>query len=148
MTVGTVNWILTKPLANENQFANFEETHGITFPADFKADVLENNNGRPRPNVFDSRNRKELVAKALLSFDTAHPDNIWDTYDYLKERLQNGVMPFMSDQFGNYICFDYRFANNPSIVFWDHELSEANPSKSISLVADGYSEFLDCLYSL
>jgi hypothetical protein len=88
------------------------------------------------------------VAKALLSFDKTHPDNIWDTYDHLKGRLPNGVIPFMSDQFGNYICFDYRSSNNPPVVFWDHELSESNPNKSIIHVADGYIGFLDSLYSL
>lgn len=142
----TVTWILTKDLIDESQMKKFESEHGITFPPEYKECVLKNNGGRPRPNVFDSSNRKELVAKALLSFERTHLDNIWDTYENLRERLPEGVIPFMSDQFGNYICFDFRNSNIPSVVFWDHEQSHSNSDKSIIPIADGFMEFLNSLY--
>ncbi|WEA45441.1 SMI1/KNR4 family protein [Priestia aryabhattai] len=143
-----VKWILTKKLEKTEELNRFEQTYSIKFPVQFKEIVLENNAGRPRPNVFDSSERTELVAKALLSFDSSHPDNIWDTYQHVKGRLPNDIVPFMSDQFGNYVCFDYQYSKKPAVVFWDHELSQFNPNKSVGEVADDFEEFLNCLYSL
>lgn len=143
-----VHWILKKPLVNKQQVANFEEKYHINFPSDFTKTVYENNGGRPRPNVFDSTVRKELVAKSLLSFDKDHMDNIWETYDSLKENLPYGIIPFMSDQFGNYICFDYRNNEIPNVVFWDRELSNINSKNSFINVKDNFTNFLNSLYEI
>ena len=67
--------------------------------------VKEYNFGRPRPNVFDTQITKERVAKALLSFEPGHAENIWDMYTSLKKQLPADVIPFMIDQFGNFVCF-------------------------------------------
>ena len=146
--LGTVNWVLTKALTDEKYISDFEKEYDIIFPAEYKATIIESNGGRPRPNVFDSVDRIELVAKSLLSFDKTHKENIWDTYDQLKNHLSKDVIPFMSDQFGNYVCFDYRNTKIPSIVFWDHELSNEHLGSVIIDVVDSYIEFLDSLYNI
>ncbi|CAM4168887.1 SMI1/KNR4 family protein [Bacillus paramycoides] len=143
-----VNWIMSKPLRDEKEVSRFENMLGIVLPEDYKVCVDYNNAGRPRPNVFDTAHRKELVAKALLSFDQSHVENIWTTYENLKNQLPKLIVPFMSDQFGNYICFDYRTSNEITVVLWDHELSHQNITEGIIYIANSFSEFVEGLYEL
>ncbi|HDR4901415.1 MULTISPECIES: SMI1/KNR4 family protein [Bacillus] len=143
-----IKWIMSKPLGNEEAVVRFENMLEIVLPNDYKLCVANYNAGRPRPNVFDTAQRKELVAKALLSFDQTNVENIWTTYENLKNQLPKQIVPFMSDQFGNYICFDYRTSNEPAVVFWDQELSHQNIEKGIIYIANSFSEFIGGLYEL
>ncbi|MDA1525325.1 SMI1/KNR4 family protein [Bacillus cereus] len=143
-----IKWIMSKPLGNEEAVVRFENMLEIVLPNDYKLCITNYNAGRPRPNVFDTAQRKELVAKALLSFDQLNVENIWDTFENVKNQLPKRIVPFMSDQFGNYICFDYRTSNEPTVVFWDHELSHQNIEKGISYIANSFSEFVEGLYEL
>jgi hypothetical protein len=144
--VSVMNWILAKPLENVSLISSFQEKYGVIFPDDFKACVLEHNGSRPRPNIFDVSSRKELVAKSLLSFNKNDSDNIWETNDQLNVKLSNLVIAIMSDQFGNYICLDYRNRKVPSIIFWDHELSYTNPNDCLKYVADTFGDFINGMY--
>lgn len=139
---------MSKPLGSEEAVVRFENMLEIVLPNDYKLGVANYNAGRPRPNVFDTAQRKELVAKALLSFDQTNVENIWTTYENLKNQLPKQIVPFMSDQFGNYICFDYRASNEPAVVFWDQELSHQNIEKGIIYIANSFSEFIGGLYEL
>jgi len=143
-----VNWILSKILEDQSAITRFEEKYGIKFPEEFKSIVRQFNGGRPRPNIFDSTQRKELVAKALLSFNESHTENIWDTYESLKTRLPKNIIPFLTDQFGNYICFDYRNTTIPTIVLWDHEKAFSYYQDAIIYVEDTFESFLASLYSI
>lgn len=139
-----MEWVLTKPLTsgNEEKIKEFEKKYQIHFPKNYVEVVEQYNNGRPRPNVFDTEKNKERVAKSLLSFDSSHKDNIWETYTALYKQLPSGVFPFMVDQFGNYVCFFYDpLLEEPSIVFWNLEVLQ------IEKVATTFKEFLNQFYS-
>jgi hypothetical protein len=146
VNVTVMKWILAKQLENVSLISSFQEKYRIILPDDFKACVVEHNASRPRPNIFDVNSRKELVAKSLLSFNKNDSDNIWQTNSQLNEKLPNQVIAFMSDQFGNYICFDYRNTKVPSIMFWDHELSYTNPNDCLKYVADKFGDFINGMY--
>ncbi|WP_422122331.1 SMI1/KNR4 family protein [Planococcus sp. X10-3] len=138
-----MKWILSKPLKNMDLVKDFENKHQIVFPGKYLEVVKEYNNGRPRPNVFDSEENKERVAKSLLSFDPDHQDNVWETYKVLYKQLPSDVFPFIIDQFGNYVCFFYDpLLEEPSIVFWN--LEEQQTEK----VASSFEDFLNQLYSI
>ncbi|WP_283750954.1 SMI1/KNR4 family protein [Bacillus cereus] len=143
-----VKWIMSKPLEDEKAVVRFENMLEIVLPDDYKLCITNYDAGRPRPNVFDTAQRKELVAKALLSFDQSNVENIWDTFENIKNQLPKRIVPFMSDQFGNYVCFDYRNSNEPTVVFWDHELSHQNITEEIIYIANSFSEFVEGLYEL
>lgn len=138
-----MNWILVKNLSNSEIINDFEKKYEIEFPDSFKEIVRHYNGGRPRPNTFDSVETKERVVKGLLSFNKQDRENIWDTYENLKERLPNRVFPIISDPFGNYICMAFNATSKESIiVFWNHETSE------LENVANNFSGFLKLLYEL
>lgn len=138
-----MEWVLVKPLKSEQLIQNFEEKHDIEFPSSYRDIVTDHNNGRPRPNVFDTQDSKERVAKSLLSFDPEAKESIWGTYDTMSGRLPADTIPFMIDQFGNYVCFYYdSLKEEPAIVFWDEE------SQSIEKVSETFTTFLGLFYEL
>lgn len=138
-----MEWVLSKPLLNKDMINKFETKHQIQFPKNYVEVVCESNNGRPRPNVFDTEKDKERVAKSLLSFDSSHKENIWDTYNAMYKQLPSDVFPFMIDQFGNYVCFYYDpLMEEPTIVFWNLE------EQQIEGVASSFEDFLNQFYSI
>lgn len=138
-----MKWVLTKPLENMQLLKAFEEKNSIQLPKSFIEVVMNNNYGRPRPNIFDTDQTKERIAKALLSFDRKHSENIWDTYDAVVKQLPADVYPFMIDQFGNYVCFYFDpLLDSPSIIFFDLE------SQKVEKVADTFEEFIALFYEL
>ncbi|GEN81840.1 SMI1/KNR4 family protein [Sporosarcina luteola] len=140
-----MKWVLEKELKDDHAIERFEKLYGYKLPNDYKKVVKKHNAGRPRPNVFDTATRKELVAKSLLSYDEEHLDNIWSTYQNLKNRLPANALPFMGDQFGNYICFMFDpLEDEPTIVFWQHELG----SESVQVIASNFEEFLQGFYEI
>lgn len=138
-----MNWVLTKPLENIQSLNEFEVKYEIQFPTSFISVIEENNYGRPRPNVFDTEETKERIAKALLSFDKKHRENIWETYSAIKKQLPADVYPFMVDQFGNYICFYFDpLFEEPTIIFFELE------KQKIEKVAETFEAFLKLFYEL
>ncbi|MDT0160658.1 SMI1/KNR4 family protein [Bacillus sp. AG4(2022)] len=138
-----MKWVLTKPLENRHSLKEFEEKNGIQFPKSFTEVALNNNYGRPRPNVFDTIKTKERIAKALLSFDKKHSENIWETYNAVVKQLPADVYPFMIDQFGNYVCFYYDpLVDAPSIIFFDLE------SQKVEKIAETFEQFITLFYEI
>lgn len=138
-----MNWVLTKPLENIQSLKEFEEKYTIKFPESYIEIVKDNNYGRPRPNVFDTEQTKERIAKALLSLDKKHAENIWDTTKALAKQLPADIYPFMIDQFGNYICFYYDpLFDAPTIVFFELE------SQMVEKIADTFEQFITLFYEL
>lgn len=138
-----MRWLFVKELSNIDNLTKFELKYKLNFPISFKEKVMEYNGGRPRPNTFDTIETKERVVKGLLSFNEEDRDNIWSTYENIKDRLPDQLVPILSDPFGNYICFDFDpLLKEPRIIFWDHETSE------IEKITKSFPEFIDSLYEL
>lgn len=140
-----MKWVLEKPLETLDEVHRFEKQYAIKFPEGFIDVVSKYNAGRPRPNVFDSLEEKELIAKSLLSFNVTHLDNIWDTTLNLKKRFPINIIPFMLDQFGNYVCFEFDpLEEEPLIVFWHHE----QEMEGFQKVANKFDEYLAMFYEI
>lgn len=138
-----MNWVLSKPLTKLEFINEFEQKHNIQFPIGFIDIVKHYNFGRPRPNVFDTNEVKERIAKCLLSFDPEHSENIWDMYAVLKKQLPADVIPFMVDQFGNFVCFYFDMVSTePAIVFWNLE------TQQIESISESFEKFISSFYDL
>lgn len=55
--------------------------------------------------------------------------------------LQEFLIPFYADGYGNYVCFDIREIKKReySVVFWDHEEQLAKPSDNLEMVASNFA---------
>lgn len=137
-----MEWILKKELSDKEKVEAFEKQYNIKFPKEFKDLIEQHHAARPDPYIIDAESTKEIPAKALLSFDESHkPEDIWSSFKAIKERVPVNVIPFMSDEGGNYFCFDFDpLENEVAIVYWSHEGS------TLEHVADNLQQFIDKFY--
>ncbi|MER2107075.1 MAG: SMI1/KNR4 family protein [Solibacillus sp.] len=137
-----MKWILKKQLTDEKTIEKFEQQYNVKFPLQFKVLVTNNNAARPEPYIIDAEKTKEIPAKALLSFDEHHkPEDIWSSYEAIKGRLPVNIIPFMSDEGGNYFCLDLDpLEEVKAIVYWSHE------GNQVEKVADNLEEFISKFY--
>lgn len=133
---------MKKALVDETKIEVFENQYNVKFPQVFKKLVANYNAARPDPYIVDAEKTKEIPAKALLSFNESDsPEDIWSSYEAIKDRLPINIVPFMSDEGGNYFCLDLDpLEDESSIVYWSHERNE------IEKVANNLNLFLDAFY--
>ncbi|MFJ8234190.1 SMI1/KNR4 family protein [Ureibacillus sp. NPDC094379] len=137
-----MEWILKKELNDQQKISAFEQQYQLKFPQQFKELVMQHHAARPEPYIIDAEITKEIPAKALLSFDENHkPEDIWSSYEAIKDRLPVNIIPFMSDEGGNYFCFDFDpLEEEANIVYWTHE------NNNIQFVAQNLQQFIGKFY--
>lgn len=88
-----------------------------------------------KKKYFNFGNRKDAVFNSLLNLKEGGDDpSLIETYNNVKDRLPEKIIPFASDSFGNLICFN--FNDNPaSVCFWDHEIGAIDIEKSTTSVS-------------
>ena len=119
---------------SEEVLAVVEKCYNIILPDDYKRIVMENNNGRPSLNTFDTKVSKGHVFKKLLSFKTDDIETVY-TSKRVVENVDPKLFPIANDPFGNLICL-----KEGRIVYWLHE------DDSIEPIADSFTDFLLSLY--
>lgn len=137
-----MKWLFKKKLVDSASIKEFETTYHIRLPEELKELISEANGARPNPYIIDAETTKEIPAKALLSFNqTDTPEDIWSTYDAIKHKLPHNIIPFMSDEGGNYFCLDLDpLETQHPIVYWHHE------KKDLEVVATNLTVFLHSFY--
>ncbi|MCX7569424.1 SMI1/KNR4 family protein [Tumebacillus sp. DT12] len=131
--------------------AQVEQLYGVKFPREYVEVAVEHHGAAVLPNTFDVEKYGEAVFNRFLSYDASKPTYIVGVYEGIEERLVEGVYPFASDAFGNFICFDYRQQEDltqPAIVFWEHEAASEDPERAIYPVARSIADLIDCLYEI
>ena len=124
---------------------NVEMIFEVKFPKDFVKVMMKNDGAYPKPNRFNLNGNEEIFNN-LLSFSEEDSSNMIDTYNDVKDRLVEKVIPFAEDPFGNLICFDYRTSNQPTIVFWEHEKAFNDKESAMSYLCESFTDLLLMLY--
>ena len=154
--MGKVKWNRGKKV-EEKIVRGIEERLKVKFPKEYFECVLLNDGGYAEPSCIDV-GEKQRVFGGL-----EENEKIPAVLQSLEECLPKGVIPFAPDPAGNYFCFDYRMnLDNPSIVFWNHELTginveddddyniidinERNKRHGLECVCSSFAELLDKLY--
>lgn len=140
-----LRWICENGNVELVTISNVETVFGVKFPKDYVEIIMKNDGGYPKPNRFNL-NGEEEVFNNLLSFDEEDSSNMIDTYNDVKDRLDEKVIPFAEDPFGNLICFDYRTNNQPTIVFWEHEKKFNDNEPYLSYLCDSFTDLLLMLH--
>lgn len=141
-----ITWHNTEGKLTNQEINEVEEQLNIRFPKDYLEVVSNNDGGYPNVNVFKLNNGEEMLNN-LISFKTSSYSNILETLEAVSDRLPKKVIPFGEDPGGNLICFDYRSSDEPTVVFWDHEIAGAGEfEKAISFVSDSFTDFLNMLH--
>lgn len=143
--INNIRWICENDNIDMETILNAENIFGVKFPQDYIEIIMKNDGGYPKPNRFDL-NGNEEVFNNLLSFDEEDCSNMVDTYNDVKDRLVEKVIPFAEDPFGNLICFDYRNNDQPTVVFWEHEKAFNDKESAMTYLCDSFTELLLMLH--
>ncbi|AEP91637.1 hypothetical protein NRS6084_04178 [Bacillus subtilis] len=134
--------------ATNSQIEEVEEKLKIKFPTDYKEFIKDHNGCSPiDKKVVLFQDSRESINNLLSIGDPTRPIDLLSTIDNVKDRLVDKIIPFATDAGGNLFCFDYRMsAQEPVIVFWDHEIAYEDKESSISYVCDSFTELINKLY--
>ncbi|MCM3188777.1 SMI1/KNR4 family protein [Bacillus subtilis] len=134
--------------ATNIQIEEVEEKLKIKFPTDYKEFIKDHNGCSPiDKKVVLFQDSRESINNLLSIGDPTRPIDLLSTIDNVKDRLVDKIIPFATDAGGNLFCFDYRMsAQEPVIVFWDHEIAYEDKESSISYVCDSFTELINKLY--
>ncbi|MEC1548276.1 SMI1/KNR4 family protein [Bacillus rugosus] len=134
--------------ATNSQIKEVEEKLKIKFPTDYKEFIKDHNGCSPiDKKVVLFQDSRESINNLLSIGDPNRPIDLLSTIDNVKDRLVDKIIPFATDAGGNLFCFDYRMsAQEPVIVFWDHEIAYEDKESSISYVCDSFTELINKLY--
>lgn len=141
-----MKWICENDNIELETISKVEKKLCIKFPKDYIKIVMKNDGGYPKPNRFNL-NGNEEVFNNLLSFDEEDCSNIIDTYNDVRDRLIEKIIPFGEDSFGNLICFDYRNNDQPTVVFWEHEKAFNDKQSATTYLCDSFTDLLLMLHN-
>ncbi len=138
-----VIWRNYKKIKDNKMIENVERYFRVLLPKDYIKIVKNFDGGRTNKNLFKIDNSEEVFGNMLTLYECKYT-NIITNYEYVKDRLIDGIIPFADDPGGNLICFRYIDKKLKDIVFWDHEIEE--PEKNYKHICNTFTEFLDMLY--
>lgn len=131
-----MEWKYVKELKNYDNVNEFEKITNIKLPQDYIELIKKYNGARPSLKLFKTVSGVEHVVKAILSYNKEDRENIFKTYDWIKEQLPINFVPIASDPAGNYICYNKDF----ELYYWEHETT------NVEKIADSFSDFINNLY--
>lgn len=112
-------WKYIKLNIDTDDIRNFEKMTGVSLPQPVADFIVKNNNGRPHFNGVDMPSGDGHIFEKLLSFNQGDVENVFSTYENIKDDLKSGLIPVALDPFGNYFCLNSR--NDFQVEFWKHE---------------------------
>ena len=131
-----MKWLFKEKNCTEKDINRIETKFDVALPKEYIEVVLQFNGAYPEFNTYDTDTQKGKIVQALLSC-LDEPMNVDEITNLINLR---GVVAFLSDPFGNYICFQYFLDKSYNIILWNHE------DKSIEIVSDSFVDFLNKLY--
>jgi hypothetical protein len=145
-----INWKLTKGNAELDVIKQVQDRTAHVLPADYLELIKGNNRGYPEKDAFafiDPETGREVEHGfgAFISFDKNDQHNILKFLTSPPEGFPEDLVPFASPGNGDYICFDYRQADNqiePAIAIWLHE---NRSGEDIAVLANSFRHFIASL---
>jgi hypothetical protein len=139
--------------AGELDEAYIDETEDLMeleFTPEF-LEFLENHNGGvPKKQYFKLGDNTKIVERFLCIYADVQKNPEFGQFDIgvvwtqIGDRLSEFQMPFAAVYPGDFLCFDFEPADEPTIVLWVHDLSyEDHPVTTP--VADTFEQFLGML---
>ncbi len=143
-----------KPPITTAQITAVEAALKVLLPADYKELMLKVNGGLVDPSSFVCIDGEQGDIAWFYHICPGDDNDILKRAKIRESRLPRGFVAIGYDGGGNEICIDCtpgpRYGK---VYFWDHEM-EADLSQGIGpdeagnihLIANSFTEFLDCLY--
>lgn len=140
----SIVWNFSKGAVRDEQIESIEKYFCVKLPQDYIECASKNDASYPSPDRF-SVNGKIEVFNNLISLNTDMETNIISVYENVKDKIEDNIIPFGDDPFGNLLCFDYRNGDNPTIVFWEHERAAQDKEAALLFASKSFTELLGML---
>ena len=131
-----MKWLYKEENCTQQDIEQIETTFGIKLPLEYKELICQNNGAYPELRNYKIGDDEKIV-QALLSCKKDDDSNI---IEVSKNINILGLVPFMSDPFGNYICFQFGLNDDYNVVLFSHE------DKNISIITTNFTGFIEILY--
>lgn len=124
----------------------------VRFPEEYRAFLLKYNGGSPRPRCFKFRG-SDNGSDVLAFFGFGSHYDISEELETYAGRLPGRFFPVATDSGGNLICISVAGDDCAKVYFWDHDQEagrgeDPDAVDNITLIADGFDEFLNSLHEL
>ena len=139
------------PTLTEHDIEVAENAMGVRFPDDYRHFLLQNNGGKPDPNMFLIPDHPLSGQSDLLDWFYCiaqdSPIDIISAYRVFNGRVPSECLPIGCDPGDNQICLVTSGIKQGKIYFWDHE-EEADEDEeptysNMYLIADSLDDLLN-----
>lgn len=156
MTNIEIEWDSYYGKGDLTEISSFEKMTGYVLPESYKQIVLKYNGACPENKdtfkYFSQLFNEEVESDIGMFLPFGEIEGVTETmelkYRFKPDGFVNDIIIFSALANGDALCFDYRHksvSKEPSIVVWHHEGS-VEEDNEISLVANGFEQFLEMLY--
>ena len=124
-----------KSTPSDRDIRDAEESLGLSFPSSYRLFVRK---AGTCPLIFDEVFWIGSEGETYRDIVKVKKDEMGDG------NLQEFLIPFYADGYGNYVCFDTRKDNAGEyvVVFWDHEQQLTERPDNLEVVADNFAAWL------
>lgn len=124
---------------DESEILSFEKNIGKQLPPEYRTFLIENNGGRPKPNIFKTlRGEYETDIQFFFGITKGNYD-LQENFQRLKNHVPFEFIPIAVDSGGNRILLNL---NTKEIYFFDSETEERY------LISKTFKNFIKGLYNL
>ncbi len=145
------------PPVSERDVTALEARLGHRLPSDYRRFLLQTNGGRPgsaagvgRPRAYavlvPGWRQKGFLINDFLSIHAGSLNDLWDSYEILRNRIPEGTIPVAIDPAGNHVLLATSGDRAGHVFLWDHEVQSGDPDfdhPCIVPIADSFSELIN-----
>lgn len=131
-----MEWKYATPLQSKDVFQQFEQRYHVSVPTPLRELVEMHNGAYPWPPTYVVDGDVHEV-KALLSWNEEEDENVWDAMRHMQYEQLHNVLPFMNDNFGNWIALQFDPLEDEAAVVW----IEAEEKHTIEPIAPSWEAF-------
>jgi cell wall assembly regulator SMI1 len=145
-----MNFLETSPPLDLNDLKQIEDKLAIQFPEDFKSHYLLHNGGYPSNDNYRWRTGGITGINIFFSFKSVGHQQVEEIYENLvitEKYLPVGIIPFASDNGGNFFCVSAREQDYGQVFYCnnDHYVN-GNPESPLVFLENSLNDFLDKLF--
>ncbi|XXF80980.1 SMI1/KNR4 family protein [Myxococcaceae bacterium GXIMD 01537] len=149
MTAQQVHTSEGGPPLSEAELRSFEQEHGLTLPACYRAFLLATNGGRPERDLFALKGLEGNPFGRIHVFfglnDSIESCNLDWNLDVFRQRIPPGLLPIATTEGADKICLSVAGVDTGRVFYWDAHARGAE--NSLYLLASDFGSFATALQS-
>ena len=139
----------TSQSLTDEDLNKIENDFKFELPKEFKDHYLKYNGGYPEKDAFIWNTGERTTLNTFFSIKYPGFISLESTYQSLvldEKILPGSIIPFATDDGGNFFCISAKETTYGSIYYYNHEhYNEQNKEEALTLINKSFNEFLNAL---